>query len=504
MVRAPSSRPPRRARGARVAVLAVLLLAGAACGDDDGRSAPTTEPTTVDGGSPDPAGEGPNGFRPEPIAWEACGPTECSSVVVPLDYDDPAGETISLFVARVPARGERHGALFVNPGGPGASATEFASLLPIVLPSVITEHYDVVGVEPRGLAGSAPLGCGLDYAEVYGVDPTVEDDADREALIAMAAEVAASCSQASSHLLPHVGTRDVARDLDAVRAAMGDAQLSYYGASYGSAIGQVYADLFPTRIKGMVLDGIVELGPSGLEQATEQAAGFETALARFAAHCQRTRCEVGDPVAAVDEVLAASEAPGGIDAPAADRPAGPGEVNLGVAHALYSQSSWPRLDAALEDALDGDASALVVLADEYLDIGSFDVYFAVNCIDFAWPSGDPAAFLAAGKAAARTSPRFGEGVVTDYLRCVDWPVAADPLPAITAPGTPPILVISTTGDPATPHANGVAVAERLEGGVLVVNEGEGHGALTAGGSCITAIVAAYLVDGAVPADGTTC
>jgi pimeloyl-ACP methyl ester carboxylesterase len=495
-------RPRRRARGL---VLVALLLATTACGDDDdGPSAPTTAATTVDGGVPGDAGEGPNGFRPAPVAWEACGPTECAEVVVPLDYDDPTGETIALFVARVPARGERHGALFVNPGGPGAVATEFASLLPFLLPSSITEHYDVVGVDPRGLPGSAPLGCGLDYAEVYGVDPTVEDDADRAALVDMAEEVASACEAASARLLPHVGTRDVARDLDAVRAAMGDPQLSYYGASYGSAIGQVYAELFPTRIKGMVLDGIVELGPTGLEQAAEQAAGFEAALASFDEHCDRSGCQVDDVLEAVDDVLAAAEARGGIDAPDADRPAGPGEVNLGLAQALYAETSWPELDAALADALDGDGSGIVALADAYLSIGSFDVYFAVSCIDYAWPTGDPDAFFTAAKAAAQASPRFGEGLVTDYLRCVDWPVPADPLPAITAPGTPPILVVSTTGDPATPHANGVAVAERLESGVLVVQRGDTHGALTTGGSCITAIVAAYLVDGVVPEDGATC
>jgi pimeloyl-ACP methyl ester carboxylesterase len=493
---------PRRA----LVALAALALVPAACGDDDdGTSAPTTEATTATGQAPGPAGEGPNGFRPDPIDWEDCGATECGTLVVPLDYDEPAGETISLFMARVPASGERQGALFVNPGGPGASAAEFASLLPLVLPSSITERYDVIGVEPRGLSGSAPLGCGVDYAEVYGVDPTIDDAGDRAELLDTAADVAAACDAASGHLLPHVGTRDVARDLDAVRAALGDAQLSYYGGSYGSAIGQVYAELFPTRIKGMVLDGIVELGPSGLELAAAQAAGFEAALGSFAEHCRDSgSCRLDDPIAAVEEVLDAAEAPGGIPAPDADRSAGPGEVQLGLAQALYAEASWPELDAALADAVDGDGSGLVHLADGYLAIGDFDVYFAVTCIDHAWPVGDPDAFLSAAEAAGQASPHFGEALVTDYLRCVDWPVPAEPLTEVTAPGTPPILVVSTTGDPATPHAAGVAVAERLEAGVLVVNQGDTHGALTSGGSCISAIVAAYLVDGVVPEDGATC
>jgi pimeloyl-ACP methyl ester carboxylesterase len=499
----PRPRPRARRRAAAVG-LALLLVVGA-CGDDDeGASAPTTQATTVDGGVPDEAAEGPNGFRPDPIEWEGCGSTECASVVVPLDYDDPTGETISLMVVRAPATGERQGALFVNPGGPGGSATEFATLLPLLLPSSITERYDVVGVEPRGLPGSAPLECGLDYADVYGVDPTVEDAADRAALLESAAEVASACAAGSGHLLPHVGTRDVARDLDAVRAAMGEAQLSYYGASYGSAIGQVYADLFPGRIRGMVLDGIVDVAASGLDQAAAQAAGFETALQSLAGWCERNDCPVDDLMAAVDEVQEAAEERGGIPAPDADRSAGPDELSLGLAQGLYSQSTWPELAQALADAQDGDGSGIVALADVYLGIVDFDPYFAVNCTDLAWPRGDADAFFAAADEAGRASPHFGEALVADYLRCVDWPVPADPLPAITAPGTPPILVVSTTGDPATPHANGVAVAERLEAGVLVVNRGEGHGALTSAGSCISAIVAAYLIDGVVPEDGATC
>ena len=255
----------------------------------------------------------------------------------------------------------------------------------------------------------------------------------------------------------------------------------------------------------MVLDGIVDLGRTGLDLATEQAAGFETAFMRFVAHCTSTgTCRNADPVAAVEEVQALAEKPGGIPAPAADRSAGPGEVNLGLSDALYSASLWPRLDQAIVDATHGDGSGMVSLADDYLAAGSFDVYFAVNCIDFAWPTGKPDAFLAAAKAAQKVSPHFGEALVSDYLRCVDWPVTADPLPAVTAPGTPPILVISTTGDPATPYADGVAVAQRLSTGILITNQGDGHGALTEGSACVSALVAGYLVDGNVPTNGTIC
>ena len=430
---------------------------------------------------------------------------ECASVVVPLDYSEPEGRTIELFVTRAPATGDRIGPLFVNPGGPGGSAVEFAAALSAYIPESVSERFDIVGVEPRGLDGSGSFECGVDYTQLYSIDPTVEDAADRNALIDQAATFAEECQRRAGEVLPHVGTRDVARDLDAVRAAMGDEQLSYYGASYGTAIGQVYADLFPDRIRAMVLDAVVDLGVSGLELATDQAAGFEVALARFADYCTTSgTCRTGDTIAAVDQVRALAEQPGGIPARGAGRPAGPGEVNLGLADALYSETAWATLDRALADALAGDGSGLVELADQYLSIGDFDVYFAVNCLDFAWPAGDPDAFLSAAKAAGTASPHFGEALTTDYLRCVDWPVAPDPIPAITAPGTPPIVVISTTGDPATPYEGGVAVAHRLESGVLITNEGEGHGAVPGGNSCISALFAAYLIDLNVPDDGTVC
>lgn len=493
-------------RRTTAAVLVLLLVVG-------GCSAKHRDPEAVGEGSTitapvvdvGDARTGPGGFVPDAIQWEDCGGADCASVQVPLDYAQPDGKAIHVAVLRIPASGERRGALFVNPGGPGGSALQFAAALPGVLPDAIGERFDIVGVEPRGLQGSAHIDCEVDYTELYRIDPTVDSPADRDAMVTSAEEYATACASQAGDLLPHVGTRDDARDIDSVRAAMGDAQLSYFGGSYGTVIGQIYADLFPTRVKAMVLDGIVELGPSGLELALSQSAGFEVALQRFADHCKSSgECANDNPVAAVEQVQALAERPGGIPAPDADRSAGPGEVNLGLGDALYSATLWPTLDAALANALHGDGSAMVELADQYLSAGDFGVYFAVNCIDFTWPRGDPDAFLVAAKTAAQTAPHFGEAIVTDYLRCVDWPAPPDPLTAVTAPGSPPILVISTTGDPATPYEGGVRVAERLSNGILITNQGDGHGAVTEGSSCVNALVAAYLLDDAVPRDGTVC
>jgi pimeloyl-ACP methyl ester carboxylesterase len=487
----------------------VVLALGAACVQEadsnplaSGRTGTTipdrtTTSTTI--------GEGPEGFTPDPIKWEDCRLGECAHPEVPLDYGDPSGEMIELSVARVPASGERIGALFVNPGGPGATGTDFAQALAMILPREISEHFDIVGIDPRGVGGSNPIDCGVPAEELYAADATIETPDDRAALLDVSEQYVDDCTIKYGDVLPFVGTRDVARDMDAVRAAMGDEQLSYLGFSYGTAIGQVYADLFPNRVRSMVLDGVLELGPTGLELAAEQAAGFETALARWVDHCRAEECATNpDPLGAVERVLSLAEAPGGIPAPDADRAAGPGEANLGVSLALYSKSLWKSLDAALAEALDGDGSKLVQLADQYIGIGDFEIYFAVNCMDFTWPTGDPDAILAAAKATAVQSPHFGEALVNDYVRCADWPVPAHPLAPVEAPGTPPIVVISTTGDPATPYAAGVTVADRLASGVLVTNEGDGHTVTADGKPCIDDIVVAYLVDGKPPADRTTC
>jgi pimeloyl-ACP methyl ester carboxylesterase len=497
-----------------VAVLvAAIVLAACATEADPGALDPTTTTTDStattsadrDDDVPAGAGVGPGGFEPGPLEWERCGTAECATLDVPLDYDDLDGPTFQIGVLRSPATGDRQGALFVNPGGPGASATELAGIAPILLPSSVTDRFDVIGVDPRGVGRSSPIECGIPAAELYGVDATIETEQDAEELLAASQAYVDDCEERFGDVLAHLGTRDVARDMDVVRAALGDDQLSYLGFSYGSAIGQVYADEFPDRVRAMVLDGIVELGPTGPELAAGQAAGFEVALARFTERCDSDPgCRAGpDSLATVEAVLDLAEQGDGIPAPGADRPAGPGEASLGIAYPLYAEALWRQLGEALADAVEGDGSRLVRLADGYLGFGAFEVYFAVNCLDFDWPR-DPDEVLDAAKEAGEASPRFGEALVNDYIRCAIWPVESDPLEPVTAPGTPPILVVSTTGDPATPYEAGVAVAEQLASGVLVTNEGDGHTVVLDGKPCIEDIVERYLVDLDPPPDGTTC
>jgi pimeloyl-ACP methyl ester carboxylesterase len=490
-------------RSSPLLVTLVALLAATACaaeadesrlaGRDADRPTPTEGEDDTAEADAEPTGE---------LDWSSCfGLAECAELDVPVDYDDPDGDTLTLSIARVPASGDRIGALFVNPGGPGGTATDFAADIYYTLPDEITERFDIVGVDPRGL-GASDIDCGGDMAELYGVDYSIDSPEDTTGLLAVSQEYVDGCEVETGDLLSHLGTEDVARDLDAVRAAMGDEQLSYLGFSYGTAIGQQLAELFPDRVRAMIIDGVVDLGPTGVETAVDQAAGFEVALQAFADDCDADRsCPIApDAMGAIEQLQAQVEQAA---IPAEPRDLGPGELSTGLALPLYSETLWDDLADAVADALDGDGSLMVELADQYLTLADFDIYFAVNCIDFEWPE-SPDELLAAGAAAAAESPHFAEPIVNDYVRCAMWPVEEDPMPAVTAPGAPPIMVVSTTNDPATPYEAGVRAAERLVSGVLLTYEGDGHTVVGSGVDCVDDAAVAYLVDLEPPDDGTTC
>jgi pimeloyl-ACP methyl ester carboxylesterase len=436
------------------------------------------------------------------IAWEDCGSAECGTLEVPVDYAVPDGDTLTLTIARVPARSdERIGALFVNPGGPGGTASDFAISLAMSLPDEISDRFDIVGVDPRGL-GASQISCDGDPQELYGVDYSIDSPEDTTAVLDVSQDYVDGCAQNAGDLLPYLGTENVARDIDAVRDAMGDEQLNYLGFSYGTAIGQQLADLFPDRVRAMIIDGIVDLGPTGVESAVDQAAGFEVALQSFADDCNADRsCPIApDAIGAIEQLQALVEqAP----IPAEPRDLGPGELATGLSLPLYSESLWPDLADAVADGLAGDGSGMVELADEYLEVADFDVYYAVSCHDWEWPE-NPQEVLDAGAAVVAASPHFAEPIVNEYVPCAMWPVEEAPMPAVTAPAAPPILVVSTTNDPATPYEAGVRTAERLASGVLLTYEGDGHTVVADGVPCVDDIATAYLVDLEVPEDGTTC
>jgi pimeloyl-ACP methyl ester carboxylesterase len=495
-------RHPRRFAGLSTAL--ALAVALTACAQEaDGSLTATDDPATSEDDTAGQSGSDDTTTTSDTIEWEDCGSAECGTLEVPVDYADPSGDTLTLSIARVPAGDEdqRIGPLFVNPGGPGGTAGDFAITMGMVLPDEITDRFDIVGVDPRGLGASA-ITCDGDVDELYGVDYSIDSPEDTAEVLAASEDYVAGCEENAGDLLPHLGTQDVARDIDAVRAAMGDDQLNYLGFSYGTAIGQQLAELFPQQVRAMIIDGIVDLGPSGIQAATDQAGGFEIALQSFAEDCNADpSCPIApDAVGAIEELNdRAEQAP----IPAEPRDLGPAEMSSGLVMPLYSESLWPDLADAVADALDGDGSAMVALADEYLSIADFDVYYAVNCLDWEWPE-DPQELLDGGAAAAAVSPLFGEHVVNEYLPCAMWPVEDVPMPAVTAPDAPPILVVSTTNDPATPYEAGVRTAERLVSGVLLTYEGDGHTVVGNGVACVDDIATAYVVDLEVPEDGTVC
>jgi pimeloyl-ACP methyl ester carboxylesterase len=473
----------------------------------------TTGTGSPEGDRPEEGAEPAAGEPTTDLEWSTCdGRYECAEVEVPVDHDVPDGDTIAIALIRRPATDpdRRIGSLLVNPGGPGGSGVDAVAFLS--LPAEVAERFDVVGFDPRGVGRSAPLDCNTHLQAIYDVDPTLDDRADRRAFLDVSQDFVDECEERHGDLLAHLGTEDVARDLDLIRAAVGDEQLSYLGYSYGTSIGQQYARLFPEKVRTMVLDGVVDVSRTGLENAAGQAEGFSSALDSFIDACDSRGCGLDQPAGdAVDAVIAAAEQTP-IPAPGADRPATPGVVALALAQPLYAPSLWPQLGRALDEALDGDATGLVRLADEYLDRdgdgrygNGFEVYFAVNCLDSAWPDEPDAVFDAAADV-GEEFPRLGEALVNDYARCPLWPVDPSPLEPVPSDieGLDPIVLVSTTGDPATPHHSALAVADQIPASALVSFEGEGHTIYGQGNACVDDAVTAYLVEGTVPDDDLTC
>ncbi len=400
-----------------------------------------------------------------------------------------------------------------NPGGPGASGIEFTRAWARGLDSDIRNRFDIVGWDPRGIGASTPLDCHENLQALIATDPSPDTEAEWAEVVAENQKMADECERESGALLPHLGTKNVARDMDAIRVALGEERLNYVGYSYGTVIGQAYADLFPGRIRAMVLDGAVDLALSADERNRTQAAGFERALDAFIAECETNDCGLtkrGGAGAAIDEVMRRAEA-APIPSRSADRAAGPGEVFFGLISPLYTQQRWPSLVRAIEDALDGDGTRLVRLTDDYLSRGpngydnSSETNTAVNCIDQA--AGQPVTNLRSYRVAAaeyaKIAPRFGPAFAS-FIACTLWPAPPDAVTVPKAAGAPPILVISTSGDPATPYEWGVAVSRQLPGARLLSFGGEGHTAYLHGDGCIDGAVNRYLLELSLPSTGKVC
>lgn len=470
---------------------------------------PRLPPSTAepDGFTDAPAGDDMTGYTTQAVDWQACAEKyECASIVAPLDYANPSVQAITLALARKPAtRTPKLGTLFINPGGPGASGREMVTYVA----TKGLEQYDVVGWDPRGTNGSTPVSCFDEAAtDAYNeLDSSPDDAAETQALIVGSYEFGKSCWERSGDLLNHISTIDTVRDLDLMRALVGDDKLSYLGYSYGTQIGAVYADLFPQRAGRLVLDAAVDITD---DDTVIQAMGFDLALGNFAAWCARQNCSLG---ASKDAVLkTTTDLLDRLDSeplPVGDRMLTQSLAASGIAGYMYGGiPAWKVLVQDLRSALDGDGAGLLRSSDGLNDRnpdGSYgSLYYsfpAIGCAD----SKDSGVLEAEQRWVEdqKKAPIYGKYFGPGYT-CALWPVRSAPQFKPTGSGAAAILVVGATGDPATPYQNAVTMAKQLTSGVLLTYEGEGHGTFGGKSSCIDSAVIGYLTQGTVPADGTRC
>jgi pimeloyl-ACP methyl ester carboxylesterase len=511
----------RRGRPALLGLVALGLAAGCSLGGSGGGETAPAPPASV---SPAPVPADLTAFYGQKIAWQGCGGEfQCGRLTVPVDYEKPDGQTLQLALIRLKATdpGDRVGSLVINPGGPGGSGVQYARAARSVLSERVRERYDVVGFDPRGVASSDPVQCLTDAQTdtLVASDPTPDDDAEAARTVELAKMLAAGCEKRAGDLLAHVGTKDAAKDIDVLRAALGDARLYYLGKSYGTFLGATYAQEFPKNVGRMVLDGAIDPALESEQVDLGQARGFEQATRAFVADCVKGRgCPLGSDLdrgmARLRQLLTQLDSS---PLPTRDpaRPLTEGLGSLGVAVAMYDEGYWPTLRAALSQAFGGDGSALLQLSDVYTERDSKGHYasnqntviYAVNCLDRPYRgAGDPVAEAQQDvKAFSKQAPTWGSFLAWSELPCAYWPVKPQTGPAaIRAEGSGPIVVVGTTRDPATPYAWAQGLAKQLANGHLLTYEGDGHTAYRRGSRCIDKAVDAYLLRGDVPKDGTRC
>ena len=518
-------------------LIAAVLLAAAACSSGAGKvaerglattttAAPSTTapeattttaaPTTTTAVPAPAATPPPGGLR-----WSACGTLQCATLTVPRRYADPAGPTLTLALARRPARtpAARIGSLLVNPGGPGDSGVDDLPGELRSLTATLQDRFDIVTWDPRGVERSAPVHCSDPNARPAPsgggdgggsvLDPAPTDEAGKKALADAYRAAGQECLKWSGDLLGDVGTNATVEDLERIRVALGEDRLTFIGHSAGTLLGAVYADRYPQHVRAFVLDGPID--PSlTLDQMTRaQAAGFEAALRSFFTWCDATatcqwRPADADRTAAfnalMDRVrrqpLQASN----------NRIVGVDTFVSGVMSRLTARSKWPSLGDALAAAERGDGSPLATLATTYQNAGASnaaDARQSILCLDHPAPT-NPDDYPALAEASKADAPVFGPVFTWAALSCGMWPVPPTLVPrAVRAAGSPPILVVGTTGDPATPQGWARALAGQFEHGVLVLRQGAEHVAYYYS-ACVRGLVDRYLVDGRPPASGTVC
>ncbi|GAA2319536.1 alpha/beta hydrolase [Streptomyces kunmingensis] len=510
---------PPRPRAAALAIAVALLSASlAGCGgSEDSVDLPSQPLSWKD--CPAPAESEGGGDAPSPLPGGA--EWQCATMKAPLDWDDPKGSTIGIALIRAKASGNkdrRIGSLIFNFGGPGGSGV---TSLPAFGADYarLRARYDLVSFDPRGVGRSAGVECEDDEQldEYFQQDSTPDDTAERTKLVDNIKSFNRACEKRSGKTLPHLRTTDAARDMDLMRQVLGDDRLHYFGISYGTELGGVYAHLFPKKVGRAVFDGVVDPTQGPEQSSLGQAEGFQLALDNYAKDCTSKAgdCPVGDSPQEVKEKIAKlldeldeKPIPGIFPRDLTQTAA-----TNGIAQSLYSQDFWEYLTEGLQQAYDGDGKILMLLSDsmngrnedgKYSNIQAANV--SINCADdnSRYTAKDVEAKLPEFRAA---SSLFGDYLAWGMLGCTGWAVdgAADH-PDVGATGSAPILVVGNTGDPATPFEGARKMAGALGDGVGVelTYKGQGHGAYDSGNACVHSAVDGYLLDGTVPKEGTVC
>jgi pimeloyl-ACP methyl ester carboxylesterase len=517
--------------------VAVVLLVAAACAAGCTSSGPAASHSPVaatsaatarpsgaaaPGGATGPAPVTLAQYYAQRLDWRPCDTYfYCARLLVPFDYARPAWRRFSLPVIKLPAAdpAARIGSLVINPGGPGGSGVQYAlSARSGEFTPAVLGRFDIVGFDPRGVGGSEPaVRCmsGPQLDKYLATDGTPATAAQFATLVSESKLYASQCARNAADLLPYVGTVNAAKDMDLLRAALGEPALTYLGKSYGTELGASYAQQFPSKVRALVLDGAVNPTLNGLQVDEAQAEGFESAFGQFAAWCvTQSGCPLGSTASgAVPKVAgllaAANQRPLGnlLDD---GQPANGAMLLTGIASALYLREEWPLLESALSGAFSSDDGTLLVeLANSLMERhpnGTYsnlsDVETSVDCIDRPWPRSIEA-WRAAAAAAARSAPLFGAPLVWGSLPCAYWTVQPS-VPQGRAAGAAPILVVGDLHDPATPYQWAVGLARDLASGVLLGWNGEGHTSYMEGSTCVDNTVDAYLISLRTPRSGTVC
>ncbi|MBV6696538.1 alpha/beta hydrolase [Kitasatospora aureofaciens] len=542
-------------RAARPRVLLTALAAGtlllsSACNDnaapaqDKAAGAPAAAtPTATPTPTPKPTGADDPALKPfygQQIAWAACpadpqaekakidiSGMQCGKLHVPLDYANATKDALDVALIKLPAAkpDQKVGSLMVNPGGPGESGVDMVKYGAKDFTGALHNRFDVIGFDPRGTGDSSPIVC-YDDKQRDALDQTDEplDPAARKTQhVKMATDHAAACEAKAGKLLPFVGTRNTARDMDVLRAAVGDKKLNYLGVSYGTYLGSLYAEEFPKYVGRLILDGAVDPAADSLDEGVNQRIGFEKSFDRFAADCvnnHAAECPLGsDPDQAAKK--AADFLDGLRDHPltAKDgRKIGSDLAWTGTTQLLYGdeKTSWQYLRNSLGWAMKrGVGDGLLAFADEYNGRdqnghynASQEALGAIRCADIASPAPTPEKAQQVVAKLQAEAPLMSKGVsVDDYTEagCAYWPFKTTEKPhTIRAEGADPILVVGSTGDPATPYAAAESLAKGFANATLLTRVGEGHGAFGKGNACIDQAYEAYLTAGTLPAPGTRC